>query len=102
MDGGMLIDSVDGVGRTALQLAAMYNETDVIRELLQRGADVNKRDRNHGQTALHWRAMKNNTDAIRLLLENGASTTIKDAVGRTPIDWAREYNSQEALLLLQQ
>ena len=102
LDGGMSVDIVDGVGMTALQYAAWYNRTDVMHELLQRGADVNKRDRNHGQTALHWSAMKNNTDAIRLLLENGASTTIKDAVGRTPIDWAREYNSQEALLLLQQ
>ena len=101
MDGGMPVDSVDGVGRTALQLAAMYNETDVIRELLQRGADVNKRDRNHGQTALHWSAMNNSTDAIQLLLENGASTTIKDKKGRTPIDVARENNHQKAVLLLQ-
>ena len=98
----MLIDSVDGVGRTALQLAAMYNETDVIRELLQRGADVNKRDRNHGQTALHCSALNNITDTIRLLLENGASTTIKDNEGRTPIDLAREWKKQEAVLLLQQ
>ena len=102
LDGGMPVDSVDGIGRTALQHAAMYSETDVIHKLLQRGADVNKRDRNHGRTALHWSAMNNSTDAIQLLLENGASTTIKDKKRRTPIDFAREYNSQEALLLLQQ
>ena len=98
----MPVDSFDRIGLTALQYAARYNRTDVIHELLQRGADVNKRDRNHGQTALHWSAMNNSTDAIQLLLENGASTTIKDKKGRTPIDFAREYNSQEALLLLQQ
>ena len=102
LDGGMPVDIVDWAGFTALQLAAMLGRTDVIHKLLQRGADVNKRDRYHDQTALHWSAMKNNTDAIRLLLENGASTTKKDKKGRTPIDFAREYNSQEALLLLQQ
>ena len=101
LDGGMPFDSVDWYGRTALQSAAMYNRTDVMHELLQRKADVNKRNRYDGLTALHWSAMNDRTDAIRLLLENGASTTIKDKKGRTPIDFAREYNDQEAVLLLQ-
>ena len=100
LDGGMPVDSFDGYGLTALQYAARYNRTDVIHELLQRGADVNKRDRYFGLTALHWSAMKNNTDDIRLLLRNGASTTIKEKWGRTPIDCAREENNQEAVLLL--
>ena len=73
------------------------NQTDVMHELLQRKADVNKRDPDDGQTALHWSAMLNNTDAIRLLLGKGASTTIKDKKGRTPIDVAREEKSQEAV-----
>ena len=98
----MPVDSFDEIGLTALQYAARYNRTDVIHELLQRGADVNKRNRYDGLTALHCSAMFNSTDAIRLLLQNGASTTIKDAVGRTPIDWARKCNYQEAVLLLQQ
>ena len=98
----MPVDSFDWVGMTALQWAARYNLTYVIHKLLQRGADVNKRDRNHGLTALHYSAMYNKIGAIRLLLENGASTTIKDNEGRTPIDVARELNNQEAVLLLQQ
>ena len=102
LDGGMPIDIVDRAGMTALQSAAMLKQTDVIHKLLQRGADVNKRDRDDGRTALHCSARKNNTDAIRLLLQNGASTTIKDNEGRTPIDYALEVNSQEAVLLLQQ
>ena len=101
LDGGMPIDIVDRAGMTALQWAAMLKQTDVIHKLLQRGADVNKRDRDDGRTALHYSARKNNTDAIRLLLQNGASTTIKDNKGRTPIDVAREHNHQEAVLLLQ-
>ena len=102
LDGGMPIDIVDWAGFTALQWAAMLKQTDVIHKLLQRGPDVNKQDRDDGRTALHYSARKNNTDAIRLLLQNGASTTIKDNEGRTPIDYALEVNSQEAVLLLQQ
>ena len=117
LDEGVPVDSFDGIGFTALQRAAWSNRTDVIHKLLQRGADVNKRDRDYGRTALHYSAMfnktlhgsamnnsvmENRTDVIRLLLENGASTTIKDNEGRTPIDLAREWKSQEAVLLLQQ
>ena len=102
LDEGVPVDSVDGIGFTELQRAAMFNQTDAMHELLQRGADVNKRDRYDGLTALHYSAMENRTNAIRLLLENRASTTIKDKKGRTPIDCARAVNSQEAVLLLQQ
>ena len=102
LDRGVMIDSVDGHGRTALQWAAMYDRPDVIHELLQRGADVNKRDRDDGLTALHWNAITNSNDAIPLLLRNGASTTIKDNEGQTPIDLARQYNNHKAVLLLQQ
>ena len=102
LDGEVPVDNFDLDGRTALQYAAMKNHTNVIYELLQRGADVNKRDRDDGKTALHWSAMYNKTGAIRLLLRNGASTTIKDKWDRTPIDLAREHNNQEAVLLLQQ
>ena len=98
---GVPVDSFNVSGWTALQSAARFNQTDVIHELLQRGADVNKRHRYIGRTALHWSARYNSTDAIRLLLQNGASTTIKDNKGRTPIDVAREHNHQEAVLLLQ-
>ena len=100
LDEGMPIDSVNWGGSTTLQYAAVYSHTDVMHELLQRGADVNKRDRDYGRTALHYSARYNSTDAIRLLLQNGASTTIKDDEGRTPIDWARKKNHQEAVLLL--
>ena len=102
LDGGMPVDIVDRHGLTALQRAARGNRTDVMHELLQRKADVNKRHRVYGRTALHWSVMENSTDAIRLLLRNGASTTIKDNEGRTPIDRARQYNRKEAVLVLQQ
>ena len=101
LDEGVPVDIFGECDMTALQYAAMSNRTDVIHKLLQRGADVNKRDLDNGQTALHYSATHNNTDATWLLLQNGASTTIKDNEGRTPIDCARQYNNQEAVLLLQ-
>ena len=100
LNAGMPIDIVDEDGTTALVRATMNNQTDVMHEMLQRGASVNKRNQ-HGSTVLHLAALNSSTDAIQVLLEYGASTTIKDDLGRTPIDVAREENHEEAVLLLQ-
>ena len=91
LDAGVPIDIVDRDSRTALTRAAMWNKTDIIHKLLQRG----------GWTALHWSAALNKTDAIRTLLEHGASITVTNYIGEKPIDMAHQFNNQEAVLLLQ-
>ena len=74
--------------------------TSYIYKWLQRRANVNKRSSCDGSTALHRYVIgDNSTVVIRLLLQNGASTTIKEGWSRTPIDVARKYNHQEAVLL---
>ena len=97
---GVPIDIVDGNGFTAFLIAVQFNRTDFIKELLQRGANVNHQ--NHwDRTALHESAIENNTDVIRLLLQYGASTTKEDSEGRTPIECAEAYNHEEAVRLMQ-
>lgn len=80
---GIPVGCVDGHSHTALARAAANNQTDVIHELLQRGADVNERGVS-GFTALYWSTLNNKTGVIRILLEYGASTTIKDDRSRPP------------------
>ena len=101
LDEGMPIDSVGEFGWTALQRAAMTNQTDVIHELLGRGANVNKQCDCLGLTAIHLSAPNNKTDVIRLLLQYSASTNIKDDKGQKPIDCACGKNQEEAVYLLQ-
>ena len=86
----MPIDSVGGFGWTALQCAAMSNQTDVIHEFLERGANVNKQWDCLGLTGLNLSAPNKKTDVIRLLLQYRASTNIKDDKGQKPIDWTWE------------
>ena len=96
----MPIDIINEFGRTALMLAASYNRTDVVRCLLEKGANVNKQDRD-GLTALHEASFQNHTDVIKILVQHGARTDIKNISGSTPIDLARRWDYKEEVDLLQ-
>ena len=97
----MPVDGVYNLDQTALFPAAEFNRTDVIRLLLQKGADVNKRDRN-GDTPAHYAAYWNSTKAIAMLINHGASINIKNNRRKKPIDSARRYNREEAVRMLEQ
>ena len=98
---GMPVDITDEYGLTALIAAASYNQTNVVRCLLYKGADVNKQT-GSGWTALHEASIENRTGVMRMLLQRGARKDIKDELGNTPIDHARLENRKEALDLLEQ
>ena len=103
VEAGMPIDIVDQYDFTALSWAALTNQTDVVRYLLKKGANVDKQDR-RGVTALHEASAcpNNHTDVIRILLQHGARKDIKDNGGNTPIDRARYWKNKEAVDLLEQ
>ena len=99
---GMPVDINDGEDFNALSRAAYKNRTDVVRYLLNNGANVNKHNRG-GVTALHTASLKNQTDVMRILLQYGARKDIKDNQGFTPIDFAHLFRDQkEAVDLLEQ
>lgn len=64
-------------GCTSLGLAAFKGDLDVIRALLDKGADINEQDR-AGHTALHLAVINERVEAIRMLLEAGADVDITD------------------------
>ena len=95
---------VDIVGRnrgTALKCAAANNRTEVVRCLLEKGANIDQKDFN-GWTALHHAFHGNSPDVIKMLLQLGATRDIKSRYGETPIDVARGLTHEEAVRLLEQ
>ena len=62
-----------GAGQSRLHLAAWGGNKDVVRLLLERGADIGVRDEGQG-TPLHNAAKGGNKDVARLLLERGAES----------------------------
>ncbi len=67
--------------------AAQNGDTDLARELLAKGADVNAKTR-YGATPLFFACDKGNVELTKLLLENGADVNVIDTFyGATPIAW---------------
>ena len=69
VEAGMRLDIFDGDGDTALLNAVRSNQTDVVRYLLAKGANVDKQTR-CSRTALHVAAVNNSTEVISMLLQH--------------------------------
>lgn len=78
------LDRIGGKGLTRLQQAADENDTDRIRLLLKRKADINETGL-CGESALHRAARLNNYSAARLLIESGADINLTDGQGQTAL-----------------
>jgi ankyrin repeat protein len=78
-------------GLTALQLAAKGRFADIVRVLLDAGADVHVRsDNERGATALHYAAMTGDMNLNKLLVSAGADIEALDNQGKTALAWVQD------------
>lgn len=73
LDKGAPIEAKTPYGVTPLFFAARNGHTEVVRLLVERGAQVNVTDTFYKSTALGWAAGSGHADVVRLLLEKGAT-----------------------------
>ena len=78
-----LVKESDEHGRTLLYLACKSGFYDMVKMLLQNGAEINMVQRD-GSTSLHGAAFFGHFLVVSLLLEYGAHTDIKNKWGHTP------------------
>jgi len=90
---GVGVNGADGQ-IVPLLTAAGANCVDVVRLLLDRGADVNAKD-GDGWTALMKAAQAGHPDMVRLLMQHGADMSIADKDGRTAWMFAAMSGSTE-------
>jgi ankyrin repeat protein len=82
-----------------LTWAAAYADPAIARLLLDKGADINARDR-YGRTALIRAAETGCAEVVRLLIDRNAALEEKDKTGETALDKAekRRYGVTAAIL----
>ena len=75
---------------TALGNAAFGGHANVVTVLIEKGANVNKKEPCYGFTALHVAAQSGRREAALRLLDHGADVNAKDNDGSTPLIYAAQ------------
>eukprot|EP01043_Picozoa_sp_COSAG02_P005862 COSAG02_NODE_161_length_32629_cov_10.363142_30_plen_401_part_00 len=73
-------------GKTPLHGAAMHGHVNLLHQLLERGSEVNARDRFSSATPLHHAAAQGHAEVITALLEGGADPQQRNGRGQTARD----------------
>jgi ankyrin repeat protein len=78
------IPESDIKGHTALMCAALKGDTEVVKKLLLRGADVNSKD-DEGRNALMFAVINMHYDTVNMLLKHGANVNARANDGGTAL-----------------
>lgn len=89
-------------GLPILVMCAGLGRTEVVRLLLDAGADVNASGPDSGYTALHNAAGEARTEIVRLLVERGANTECRMSSAATPLMLAAHRGYADAVTVLVQ
>ena len=91
------LEAANAQGETVLMLAALKGQLQLVNQLIEKGAEVNKQ----GWTALHYAASGGgHVDVMRALLENHAYIDAESPNGTTPLMMAAQYGSPDVVKLL--
>jgi len=69
---------VDAEQRTVLMLAAAHGDTNVVAEILDKGAKIDIAD-GSGRTALMYASERGNKASVQMLVKNGAHLNVRDS-----------------------
>ncbi|MDX1689068.1 MAG: sigma-70 family RNA polymerase sigma factor [Candidatus Promineifilaceae bacterium] len=102
---GADVNDPDQMGKTPLVRAVHMGQTEMVRWLLQHGANRAGRTPSEGGgptglTPLHVAVIQNHADVAELLLAHGADASATDDEDRTPLDWAHVKGLPELVDLL--
>ena len=102
LDSGVDVNGKTSTGSYALNNAAVENEMEVIKILLERGANPNVQN-SQGDTPLicATKYAGGKATTVKILVEADTDQAIKDDDGKTALDYAKAKEQQEAIALLE-
>lgn len=98
LKGGANIEAVDSAGRTSLMLASVNGHVDVLKLLIDAGADPNARG--SGRTPLMEASMRSRVDIMRELIDAGSDVNLSGNLGETALIMAASGRATETVPLL--
>lgn len=98
--GGADPNAEDKGGYTALMLAASRGHDELVKLLIDQGAQLDHQERSGGWTALIWAAKEGKATTVMTLLASGADPDIRGLDGQTGGDWAQANGHLEVYRLL--
>lgn len=93
-------DAADENGMTALHFAAQNGNTDVVRYLLENGADIKAQDIKLERAAIHFAAENGSLECVKFLAEHGADLLDRDIYGTTALHYAAKKNHLDVIKYL--
>ena len=87
--------TVDGL--TALHFAAQNGNLDIIKFLVEHGADISAQDYEQSRSVIHFAAENGDIECIKYLTDNGANLQDRDVNGATAFHYAVMANNLEAV-----
>lgn len=94
------VNAQDYRGRTALMMAAAYNQKESLERLIEYNADMDTQD-DMGFTALFHAVLCNSVDCAQCLIDSGIKVDTRDECGLTALFFAvRKLNEKCVELLL--
>lgn len=86
------IEAFDGDKRTAIIWSSFFGQIEILKWLINKGANVNHQDK-IGYSSLHFCGQEQNIEVAKILLENGADPNILDEHDNSPL-WTALFNSK--------
>lgn len=93
---GTRIDAPNQRGETAAMLAALRGNLDIVRLLVEKGAQLNR----PGWTVLHYAAVDGNVELLQYLLDQNAYIDAESPNRTTPLMMAARHENIDAVRLL--
>ena len=102
LDLGVNVNARDERGRTALHWASDNRHPDIVKMLIDTGADLEIQEDEDGNTAFALASFNGHSDIVRMLIDAGSDLYARDRYGRTALRWASIEGHSDIVRMLRE